>query len=150
MMPSSSPADRRSAPPDPLGSAESQRSPTKIALARSRRTRGFAWSIGWPREMPAEEILRLSRGSALRPHRDGNPREDGAGTIVDRQRGGRGLAEGRLPVMVVKTPLRRNPGCGSRNDRESRRTRRRDARWAALVSAHTRTLIHTSAVEVFV
>jgi nucleotide-binding universal stress UspA family protein/quercetin dioxygenase-like cupin family protein len=146
MMPSVSPL-LDEPPPDPLRSAESQRS-----LAPHP----------WPQQSdpqirvehrlaegdPAEEILRLAE--AL--HSDlvvmGTHGRTGLGRFLTGSVAEEVLRKAGRPVMVVKTPL------GAAPDAEVETTANPgdmiDVRplGAALAAAHTRTLVHTAAVEV--
>ena len=146
MMPSVSPLVQEQPLPDPLQSAESQESLGNCP-GPNRRTRRFVWSIGWRRETPRRDSA-LDRDAALRPHRDGHSRQDGAGTTLDRQRGGRGLAKGALPRAGRQDSAPGNAGCGAGATANPGDPIDVRPLGTSLVSAHTRTLVRTTAVEV--
>jgi nucleotide-binding universal stress UspA family protein/quercetin dioxygenase-like cupin family protein len=146
MMPSVSPLLQQP-PADPLRSAESQ-----VSLA----------PLPWPQPLdpqirvehrlaegdPAEEILRLADALGANLVVMGTHGRTGLGRFLTGSVAEEVLRKSRCPVMVVKTPLR------AAADAEVLAAAipgdRIDVRplGAALATAHTRTLVRTSAVEV--
>jgi nucleotide-binding universal stress UspA family protein/quercetin dioxygenase-like cupin family protein len=146
MMPSVSPL-MQGPPPDPLRSDESQESLTPLP---------------WPEPSdpqirvehrvaegdPAEEILRLSQ--ALRcdlvvmgTHGRTGLRRFLTGSVAEEV-----LRKAVCPVLVVRTPLRATPGAESEATANPGDLMDVRPLGSSLISAHTRTLVRTSAVEV--
>jgi len=146
MMPSVSPL-MAEPPPDPLQPAESQES-----LAR----------LPWPQPSdpqirvehrlaegePAEEILRLSDALPCDLIVMGTHGRTGLGRFLTGSVAEEVLRKAVCPVQVVKTPLRATPALPTEATASPGDPIDVRPLGSALVSAHTRTLVRTTAVEV--
>ncbi len=124
------------------------RRPSRNCPGLDRRGRRFAWSIAWPKESPAEEILRLTQTLSCDLVVMGTHGKTGLGRLLTGSVAEEVLRKARCPVLVVKAPLRPTPEPvwevpakpGDKIDVRPLGT--------ALASAYTGTLVRTSAVEV--
>ena len=108
-----------------------------------RQTRRFAWSIGWPKETPAEEILRLSEAVHCNLVVLGTHGKTGLGRHLTGSVAEAVLRKAVCPVLVVKTPLRATPDTEAETIANPGDPVDVRPLGNSLASAHTRTLVRT-------
>ena len=146
MMPSVSPLVQ-SPPPDPLRSAESQGSPGQLPWPRPSDPQ-IRVEHRLAEGDPAEEILHLAEALRCDLVVMGTHGRTGLGRFLTGSVAEAVLRKAGCPVMVVKTPLR--AALGTETEPAANSGDPIDVRPMGnlLPSAHTRTLIRTTAVEV--
>ncbi len=145
-MPSESPLIE-APPPDPLLSVESQRSQMQLPWPQPSDPQ-VRVEHRLAEGEPAEEILHLARAQSCDLIVMGTHGKTGLGRLLTGSVAEEVLRTAGCPVMVVKAPLR--PTLGVHTQTTASPGESVDVRplGNALASAPTRTLIHTSAVEV--
>ncbi len=146
MMPSSSPLIA-SAPPDPRVPAESQPTPTKLPWPEPSDPR-IRVEHRLAEGDAAEEILRVSAAVPCDLIVMGTHGRTGLGRLLTGSVAEEVLRKADCPVMVVKTPLHATPGLGAETIASPGAVVDVRPLEQSLVSASTRTLIHTSQLEV--
>ncbi|MGP0069839.1 MAG: universal stress protein [Isosphaeraceae bacterium] len=146
MMPSSSPLMQEPTP-DPLRSAESQQSSARLPWPQPSDPQ-LRVEHRMAEGDPAEEILRLTEAQRIDLVVIGTHGRTGLRRVLTGSVAEEVLRKAGCPVLVVKAPLRTTPGEEPESTANPGEPIDVSPPGIPPASAHTRTLVHTTAVEV--